>query len=94
MAKVVWNAVVPAQRDACVVLWGNRHWPAEPVQPQLLRPSDHHTVCPWKGQASYYDVLVDKRVNPNAAWYYPAPTDAARRIQGRIHFWKGVRVDG
>jgi uncharacterized protein (DUF427 family) len=93
MAKAVWNGSVLAESGECVVLEGNHYFPKESVRREFLRPSDHHTVCPWKGQASYYDVVVDGKVNPNAAWYYPAPKDAAREILGRIAFWKGVRVE-
>ncbi len=94
MAKAVWNGSVLAESNDCVVLEGNHYFPKEFVRRECLRPSDHHTACPWKGQASYYDVVVDGRVNANAAWYYPAPKEAAREIQGRVAFWKGVKVEG
>jgi uncharacterized protein (DUF427 family) len=93
MAKAVWNASVLAESNDCVVLEGSHYFPKESVRWEFLRPSDHHTVCPWKGQASYYDVVVDGKVNSNAAWYYAAPTAAAREIRGRIAFWKGVSVE-
>jgi hypothetical protein len=68
--------------------------PAEDVQEGFLQPSDTHSVCPWKGEASYYDVVVGEHRNPDAAWYYPAPKDAAKEIADRVAFWKGVTVTG
>jgi len=94
MAKAVWNGAVIAESDATVVVEGNHYFPPESVQRAFLQPSEHHTVCPWKGTASYYHLEVDGKRNPDAAWYYPEPFDAAREIAGRIAFWKGVRVEG
>jgi len=93
-AKAIWNGSVLAESSDCVVLEGNHYFPKDSVRREFLHPSDHHTVCPWKGQASYYDVVVDGKVNSAAAWYYPAPKEAAREIQGRIAFWKGVKIEG
>lgn len=93
MAKAVWNDRVVAESDDCVVLEGNHYFPRAAVKRELLRESSHHTVCAWKGTASYYDLVVEGQVNPNAAWYYPAPSEAARSIADRIAFWKGVRVE-
>jgi uncharacterized protein (DUF427 family) len=93
MAKATWNGAVLAQSDETVVVEGNHYFPAEAVSQEHLRPSEHHTVCPWKGTASYYDVVAGDQVNPNAAWYYPTPKDAAKEIAGRIAFWKGVKVE-
>lgn len=95
MPKAVWNETIiaDADADAVEVAEGNVYFPAESVRQQYLRPSDTHTVCPWKGTASYYDVAVDGKVNRDAAWYYPQPKDAARQIAGRIAFWRGVRIE-
>jgi uncharacterized protein (DUF427 family) len=93
MAKATWNGEVLAQSDDTVVVEGNHYFPPQAVKQEHLRPSEHHTVCPWKGTASYYDVVAGDQVNPNAAWYYPTPKDAAKEIAGRIAFWKGVRVE-
>lgn len=93
MAKATWNGAVLAESDDTVVVEGNHYFPPEAVKRELLRPSEHHTVCGWKGTASYYDVVADGAVNQDAAWYYPTPKDAAQNIAGRIAFWKGVRVD-
>jgi uncharacterized protein (DUF427 family) len=93
MARATWNGATIAESDDTVVVEGNHYFPPEAARHEHLRPSDHTSVCPWKGTARYYDVVVDGSVNRNAAWYYPEPEDAARQIAGRIAFWKGVRVE-
>ncbi|MCU0869956.1 MAG: DUF427 domain-containing protein [Burkholderiales bacterium] len=90
--KAVWNDVVIAESDDTVVVEGNHYFPASAVKPGHLRDSATHTVCGWKGTASYHDVVVGDAVNRDAAWYYPTPKDAAKQIAGRIAFWKGVKV--
>jgi uncharacterized protein (DUF427 family) len=92
MAKASWNGKTIAESNNCVVVEGNQYFPRESVGEEYLRASSHHTVCPWKGTASYYDVVVDGQTNANAAWYYPSPSDAAKEITNRIAFWKGVEV--
>jgi len=81
-----------ARSDRTVVVEGNHYFPVEDVLEGTLQPSDTHSVCPWKGTASYYDVVVGEKRNPDAAWYYPAPKDAAKEIADRVAFWKGVTV--
>ena len=93
MAKAIWNGAVLAESDETIVVEGNHYFPPAAVQHAYLRDSANHTVCGWKGTASYYDVVVDGAVNTAAAWYYPQPKDAARAIAGYIAFWKGVRVE-
>jgi uncharacterized protein (DUF427 family) len=93
MPRAVWNDAVIADSDDTVVVEGNHYFPPEAVRREYLQPSDHHTVCSWKGTASYYDVVVNGAVNKNAAWYYPTPSEAARKIAGRIAFWMGVKVE-
>ena len=90
--KAVWNNTVLAESDETIVVEGNHYFPPESVDSSYLRPSDQHTVCPWKGVASYYDVEVDGERLEGAAWYYPEPRPAARQIAGYVAFWKGVRV--
>ncbi len=90
--KAVWNGVTVAQSADTVVVEGNHYFPAEALKAEYRRPSAHTSVCPWKGTASYYDLVVDGRVNKDAVWYYPAPSAAAARIAGRVAFWKGVDV--
>jgi len=75
-----------------VTVEGNAYFPREAVRADVLRPSEHHTLCPWKGTASYYDLEVEGRVNKDAVWYYPTPKDAAKEITGRVAFWHGVEV--
>lgn len=93
MARAIWEGAVIAESDACVVVEGNQYFPAEAVKKEYLRPSATTTVCPWKGTAHYYDIEVDGKRNPNAAWYYPLPSAAAQQIKGRIAFWRGVKVE-
>ncbi len=93
MARAMWNGVVIAESDATIVVEGNHYFPPESVNREYLRDSATHTVCSWKGVASYYDIVVNDAVNRDAAWYYPEPKDAARRIAGYIAFWRGVKVE-
>jgi len=90
--KAIWNDTVLAESDDTVVVEGNHYFPAASLREEYFRESDHHSVCPWKGTASYYDVVVDDAENDQAAWYYPQPKEAAAQIAGRVAFWKGVRV--
>lgn len=91
--RAIWNDAVLAESDETVVFEGNHYFPAESVNRDLLHPSDHRTTCPWKGVASYYDVVVDDAVNCDAAWYYPDPRAAAAEIKDRVAFWRGVRIE-
>jgi uncharacterized protein (DUF427 family) len=94
MPAASWNGKVIARAEAAEVqlVEGNVYFPPEKVDRAFLRPSDTHTVCAWKGTASYYDVVVDGQVNKDAAWYYPETKDAAQHVRGYIAFWKGVEV--
>ena len=91
--RATWNGAVLAESTDTVVVEGNQYFPLADVRADHLRPSDSHTTCHWKGVASYYDVVVDDKVNRDAAWYYPNPSPAAERIKGRVAFWHGVKVD-
>ena len=90
--KAIWKGSVIAQSDETLVIEGNHYFPAESARTEFLKDSDTKSVCPWKGTASYYNINVDGETNPDAAWYYPDPKDAASEIRGRIAFWKGVQV--
>ena len=90
--RAVWNGAVLAESNDTVVVEGNHYFPESALRREHFRPSATHTTCGWKGVASYYDVVVGSDVNPDAAWFYPDPKDAAANIRGRIAFWKGVRV--
>ena len=94
MAKVqaTWNGAVLAESDRTVVVENNHYFPPEALHKGYFRPSDHHTVCGWKGTASYHDVVVEGEVNPDAAWYYPETKPEADSVKGRIAFWHGVKV--
>ncbi len=87
--RAIWNDTVLAESDDTVVVEGNHYFPANALRREYLRPSNHHSVCPWKGTASYYDVVVGDAVNANAAWYYPEPKPEAAQIAGRVAFWNG-----
>jgi uncharacterized protein (DUF427 family) len=93
MARATWNGQVLAESDRYELVEGNVYFPPDTVRAEFLKPSDTHTVCWWKGTASYYTLVVDGEENPDAAWYYPDPSDEARNIEGHVAFWKGVTVD-
>ena len=93
MARAIWNGAVLAESDQTIVVEGNHYFPPESLSDQYLRESDLRTTCPWKGVASYFDVVVDEDVNAGAAWVYPTPSEAARNISGHVAFWKGVTVE-
>ena len=90
--RAIWNDTVIAESNDTVVVEGNHYFPRESVNEDFLEDSEHTSFCPWKGTANYYSISVDGESNPNAAWYYAAPKDAASEIEGRIAFWRGVQV--
>lgn len=90
--KAIWNNTVIAESNRTIVIENNHYFPPESVQQQYLQGSPTHTYCPWKGDASYYTLQVNGQTNKDAAWYYPAPKDAAHQIKDYIAFWKGVVV--
>ena len=90
--KATWNGAVIAESNDIVTVEGNAYFPPDSLNKEFIKPSSHQTTCPWKGLASYYTLSVNGQDNPNAAWYYPTPKDAAKNITGRVAFWKGVVV--
>ncbi len=90
--KAVWNNTVIAESDDTVEVEGNQYFPAESINKEYFQPSETHSVCGWKGTASYYDVVVDGSTNEDAAWYYPDTKPDAKNIEGYVAFWKGVKV--
>ena len=90
--KAIWNGAVLAQSDRTEVVEGNHYFPPDSVSREYFEPSATHTVCPWKGTASYYTLDVAGKKNPDAAWYYPTASQAAKNIEGYVAFWKGVEV--
>ena len=92
MAKAVWEGAVLAESVDTVLIERNHYFPPESLNRNFFRPSEHTSVCSWKGTARYYDVIVDGKTNRNAAWYYPDPEVATAIIKGRVAFWKGVKI--
>jgi uncharacterized protein (DUF427 family) len=90
--KAIWNGAVLAESDDTIIVEGNHYFPADSIRSEFLQPSETHTVCGWKGTASYYNVVVDGDANPDAAWYYPDCKPDAKNIEGRVAFWKGIKV--
>lgn len=93
MVKAVWNGSVIAESDETRIVEGNHYFPPESVRRELLEESETHTVCGWKGIASYYHVRVDGELNRDAAWYYPEPKPEAADISGWVAFWRGVTIE-
>jgi uncharacterized protein (DUF427 family) len=92
MAKAIWEGTVLVEAAQCVEVEGNQYFPPEAIKKEYFRPSATRTVCPWKGNASYYDIEVNGKRNRDAAWYYPEPKPAARQIKGQVAFWNRVQV--
>jgi uncharacterized protein (DUF427 family) len=93
MARATWNGAVIAESDRFEVVEGNVYFPPDAVNLAYVHPSETHTVCGWKGTASYYDLVVDGQVNRDGAWYYPTTSDAAKNVEGYVAFWRGVTID-
>ena len=90
--KAIWKDTVLAESDDTIVIEGNHYFPAQSLNKDYFKPTDTHTVCPWKGTASYYSIEVDGELNKDAAWYYPETKEMAKNIEGYVAFWKGVEV--
>ena len=93
MAKALWNGATLAESDSVEMVEGNVYFPPSAIKREYFQASDTHTTCPWKGVASYYTLVVNGKTNPDAAWFYPMPKDAAKQIKDHIAFWKGVTVE-
>lgn len=93
MPKASWKGRVIAETTAHELVEGNVYFPPGSVKPEHLKPSSTTTVCPWKGTAHYYHVVVDGEENRDAAWYYPEPKAAAAEIKDHVAFWRGVQVE-
>lgn len=90
--KAVWNDAVLAESSETIVVEGNHYFPPDSIKQDFFTKSDTHTMCGWKGMASYYSVIANGKTNRDCAWYYPDPTDAAKKIKGYVAFWNGVKV--
>lgn len=93
MPKAIWKGVVLAESDNTKIVEGNHYFPSDSLNREYFQESEAHSVCPWKGTASYYDVVVNGDVNRGAAWTYPSPKSAAENIAGHVAFWRGVEVE-
>ncbi len=93
MPKATWNGEVVAESDETIVVEGNHYFPADSIMSEFFKESNSHTVCHWKGVASYYDVEVDGKTAKGAAWYYPDASSQAKQIEGYVAFWRGVKVE-
>ncbi len=93
MAKATWNGTVLAESDSFEMVEGNHYFPPDSVKREYLQESENHSTCPWKGLASYYDIVVGDEVNKDAAWYYPQPKEGATQLKDYVAFWKGVEVE-
>ncbi len=94
MAKAMWEGAVLAESDKTIEIEGNQYFPPDAIKKEHFSPSATHTICPWKGTASYYTVTVNGKNNLDAAWYYPEPKREAKEIKGYVAFWRGVKVEG
>lgn len=92
MAKAIWEGSVLAESDRTVEVEGNQYFPRESIVSEFFRDSASHTACPWKGKASYFDIVIGDKTNKDAAWYYPAPLKGAENIRDHVAFWRGVTV--
>ena len=92
MARAIWNGVLLAESNATIIVEGNHYFPPTAINRQYVTENNTHTVCHWKGVASYYDVIVDGKVNGGATWYYPEPKAATRQIKDYVAFWRDVQV--
>lgn len=90
--KAIWNNTVVAESNDTVVIEGNHYFPPESIKDEYFEKTETQSVCPWKGTASYYSLNVKGETNEDAAWYYPEAKSAAKSIEGRVAFWKGVEV--
>ena len=90
--KAIWKNQVIADSEETVVVEGNHYFPPSSLDNKFLREGDAHSTCPWKGEASYYDIVVGEHLNRDAAWYYPEPKSAAQQIAGYVAFWRGVEI--
>jgi uncharacterized protein (DUF427 family) len=93
MARATWNGKVIAESEQIEEVEGNVYFPESSLKREYFRPSSTTSTCPWKGQARYMSLLIDGQDNPDAAWYYPDPKPAARKIKGHVAFWRGVEVE-
>ncbi len=93
MPRAIWNDTILAESDRTEVVEGNQYFPPDSIKQEYFQPSNTHTTCPWKGEASYYTLVVDDEENRDAAWYYPHAKERAKNIEGYVAFWRGVKIE-
>ena len=91
--RAKWNEVVIAESDETIVIEGNHYFPPNSVKNEFLVESSTRTNCPWKGEASYYDIIVEDKLNKDGAWFYPDPKEEAKEIKNYVAFWRGVNIE-
>jgi uncharacterized protein (DUF427 family) len=92
MAKAIWNGTVLAESSQTIVVEGNHYFPPDSVKWDYFEKTNKTSICPWKGEAGYFNVEVIGTLNRNGAWYYPNPKEAANQIKGYVAFWNGIQV--
>ena len=90
--KAIWENIILAESNATIVVEGNHYFPPDSINKNYFKDSKTQTTCPCKGLASYYSIVVNGKVNQDAAWYYPDPKPAAGNIKNYVAFWKGIEV--
>ena len=97
--KAIWKNTVIAEapKEDLIRIEGNWYFPPDTIKREYFKESDHHTICPWKGEASYYNVVVAGETNEFGAWYYPEPKNGSVERVGKnfanyIAFWNGIEV--
>jgi uncharacterized protein (DUF427 family) len=93
LTKAIWNGAVLAESDHTEMVEGNHYFPPQSINRSYFTENAQQTICPWKGTANYYDIVVDGNVNKGAAWYYPQPKTAAAEIKDHVAFWRGVKIE-
>lgn len=93
MPRATWHGATLAESTSYETVEGNVYFPPDALVREHFVPSETTTVCPWKGTAHCYDVVVGGEVNRDAAWTYPDPKPAARKIKDHVAFWRGVEVE-
>jgi uncharacterized protein (DUF427 family) len=90
--RAIWNDKIIAEAGQTEVVEGNHYFPPESIKKEYFASSENRSTCPWKGQAAYYDIVVDGERNKDAAWYYPQPKAEAAHIKDYVAFWRGVEI--
>lgn len=97
--KAIWKnqVIAESKKDDLIYIEGNWYFPKSSLKNEFYKPSDMQTYCPWKGDASYFDVVVDGDINAAAAWFYPDPLESAfqktkKDFTDYVAFWRGVSV--